>query len=495
MYKLIIVDDEPFMLESISRIIEWDKIGFEVCGKFANGKQAVEFIENNDVDVVLTDIKMPLMDGLELCEYLYKNAPQIKPVIISGHQDFEFARQAMKYNVSDYLLKPTRYGEIIQTFKNIRNQLDENKREQHQLLPFIARQFFFDLFTGAMQNQKKIGEYFNMIGLDPAYAQNPCIIAVLRMNDYENYMQTVWKHDLDGFSTAIWQIFYNSGKDISYYFFNKEEDRFWIAGVNGKADMKDSVMTFLIDKKGELKELLNADFDVESIQFFSSVFELSQYGRHFEQNEGENTPSSVDAEYKKLIIYYINLGDTEAVNNLLNNYYGSQNIELETAKTFNIELLKKLQSNLNQMVGNINEEIAVFAQCSDMETVRIKSRLVFMQIAAKINSNAATSEKLLINKAKEYIDVNCCFDISLESVANSIYVSPVYISRLFKEQTGQNFIDYLVELRMKKAMELLKDHRLKVYEVSEQVGYKSLKYFYKLFKRYTGVTPTEYRNQ
>lgn len=104
-------------------------------------------------------------------------------------------------------------------------------------------------------------------------------------------------------------------------------------------------------------------------------------------------------------------------------------------------------------------------------------------------------KKHLIHKAKEFIAAHCCEAISLEMVANNIYVSPVYLSRLFKEQTNQNFSDYVTQLRMQQAMELLKNPALKVYEVSEKVGYRSLKYFYKIFKQYIGVTPTEYRNR
>ena len=490
-YKLIIADDEQFMLQSLLKIINWEELGFEICASFSDGAQAVEYIKNHEVDVILTDIKMPKLDGLQLAEFVYNNYPAIKTILISGHQDFEFARQALKYNVSHYLLKPTRYSEIVQTFEEIRTQLDQKREDYDELLPLFTKQFFFDISTGALQKSDTIDKFLEAMGFSKEVKDYPCFLAMLSMKGYDHYMKNIWKHGVEGLSTAVWQFFSNDENDIKYYFFSQIDDKFHVIGISKRAmradEIKNEADKYFKFKIFEIKELIEAEFTLKDLKLYSSLSELIQKGGYFAKSASEE--HDMQKEYANLMIYYINSGDVEAVNNLLNNYYmsfGQQDINV--IRDFNLKLLKKLSQNTDR------DYTADFMQCDSLEAFRKTSRSVFGSITSYMQKDVS-SEKQLIQNAKKYISEHCCDDISLETVAKNIYVSPVYICRVFKEQTGQNFIDYLTDMRMQKAMELLKDGRLKVYEVSDAVGYKSLKYFYKLFKQYTGTTPTEYRNK
>ena len=192
--------------------------------------------------------------------------------------------------------------------------------------------------------------------------------------------------------------------------------------------------------------------------------------------------------YRNLLIYYIQSGNVDAVHTLLRQCFDSFGQEVTQAKQICISILQELGEENQAFTQSIQ-------QCTSVDELRKASYGVFGAIMEKEYKNANASEKQLIYKAKKFIAEHCCEAISLELVANNIYVSPVYLSRLFKEQTGENFTDYVLQLRMQRAMDLLKDPALKVYEVSEKVGYRSLKYFYKIFKQYAGVTPSEYRNR
>lgn len=485
-YKLIIVDDEKAMLNSLNNIFDWNDMGFELCGMFCNGKQAAEYISAHPVDVVLTDITMPLMNGLELAKWLHETAPHIKTILISGYQDFEFARQAIQYNVVHYLLKPTRYQEVLETFAAVRRQLDQEKKNIGELIPMVARQFFFDLTAGVIQNRETIDSYLELLGLEQEMREHLCCFVLLKLEAYEDYMQRQWKHELEGFFNAMQQLLACRYESIRFYLFHQDEAYLKLVGICTE-DMEQTAFykeaeNYFGKKKQEMSELMHVTFRVEQLEVYDTLLAL---GQEIQQKAIGN--GDVQEGYRNLLLHYIQSGNLEAVGVLLRQYFDSFGQDVEKAKQMSLSVLGEVEEE-----GSFGQ---LLDSCSTIEELRKASYSVFAELMSKEENHADASKKHLIHKAKEFIAAHCCEAISLEMVANNIYVSPVYLSRLFKEQTNQNFSDYVTQLRMQQAMELLKNPALKVYEVSEKVGYRSLKYFYKIFKQYIGVTPTEYRNR
>jgi AraC-like DNA-binding protein len=240
------------------------------------------------------------------------------------------------------------------------------------------------------------------------------------------------------------------------------------------------------------KRLLGMDFDVNKSLCAVVNVKAQNYREFIDGGISYNKDSfymfilnGIKDEFKGVVSYVLkhNFDKTE----LLSVF--SDDINL----TPYLENLKKSIKNAENLdiIYNINRNYGTLENIYDI----LKDSGGFDSYILKSETDKPHSTKLLIRKAKEYINAHCCEDVTLEDVANEVYLNPVYLSRLFKEQTGENFSDYLIGRKIKKAMEFLMDGRYKVYEISELVGYKSVQYFYRIFKQYTGMTPAEYRNR
>ncbi len=394
LYKLILVDDEEIIRDGLSDIVNWNALGFEVVAKFEDGQDALLYLENNHVDLVITDIKMTFLSGLELAKYIFANHPNTKVIIISGYRDFEFAQMAIEYNVKHYLLKTFCLDELISKVNEIKTALDKEDKDKlnnDQLLEIIQKQFFIDLASGNLPDKKEIEKRFQLSKFDFDLYQWQCCLIRVCVQNYEDFIQKHWTHGSDSFYNAFKNLITVEDEKIGFY------------------------ITFHTSSRLHLL-----------------AFNIANYTNEVFKNKVTNHLEGIRTEAK----------------NLLN-----LDIFIET----------ELDSLINLVTNNKNNDYVYY-------------------------------DHDIIAKAKEYIKLHCSDDITLEDVAGEVFLSPDYLSRIFKQQTNENFTDFLIKERMEKAAELLKNSRYKVYEVSTLVGYKTTKYFSKLFKQYTGLTPNEYKN-
>lgn len=415
-YRLLIVDDEEDIREGLADLVDWTSLGYAVAARLEDGRDAISFIESNPVDVILTDIKMTFVSGLELAKYVYDRQFDIKMILISGYKEFEFAQQAVNYKVMHYLLKPTRLDEITRVFKDVKLLLDKEKAEKEQalsiqsrneeMLSVLRRQFFADLMAGTLKERAEIDRRLRLIGLPIDPESCPC---------------------------------------CSYYirFPRKDPDS---GGNPGNAD-------------GQL------------FRFIHQIF--------LKEQEGILT-FPISAEPDKILLAAIDLRADGLPEKTLRERVG---LQFETVKS-RINAVLGIDAALSELslYSSITEIISLYAIG---EGPRSETEY----------GDDDRTDTLVIQKAKTYMQSMYDKEISLEDVAEHVYLSPVYFSRLFKKQTGRNFTDYLTEVRMMKAMEYLRQPQYKVYEIGSIIGYKSTKYFFKLFKQYAGCTPSEYRNK
>ncbi len=421
MYKVIIVDDEEIIRNGLSMFISGIGSDFEVVASFDDGLYAIEYMKkNNDVDVVITDIKMTKVSGLEVAKYVNENKPSTKVVIVSGYREFEYAQKAIEYNVENYLLKPTRMNEAMKVLNNLKKKLDEereylknyqtNKSRYDDLLPILEEQFFTELIMGSIKDEYAIKQRATLLGIDKDITDKSCCIINIIVKDYDSYVEGKWEYGKDRLEIAL-RNFINIGSEKAKYYqaFNRNGFIKIIAISNTNVMMeeleKESLMHFN-NVRETVKEVFGLDVEFEIEEKFDALMEITTYSPRF---------------------------------------------------------LEKTDINELHTNGNCEPE-------------------------NDLNDSSST----IITMAKEYIEQNYAKDISLEDVANHVFLSAVYLSKLFKQKTGENFSDYLIEVRMNNAIKLLKDRKLKIHEISELVGYKSDKYFIRLFKKYTGSTPKEY---
>lgn len=487
MYNCIIVDDEGFVLNSLSKIIDWNQNGFEVKGLFTDAEKALDFVRKNKVNLVLTDIRMPVMDGLTFSEAVYNCDPDIKIILISGYEDFEAAKRALDIKVMAYLLKPTRYNELLNAVQNAKQTLD-NMQEDEDISPLIVRQFLFDIYTGALQNEEVIKKRLMSINVDPDSIGKPCVLARFNVKDYNEYLKNIWSHGVDGFCTALFQIFQQQSNGLFVSVFNLVGDTF-LAVVLSNGDIADLPSARRIFDKavGNVKEILCAEISYTILGEYPELLKLAAV-----------QPKDSKEEFCGTICHYMGIGNINEIENILNigkEYFSG--IPLNDVKDF-VKLTFARLDEMYESIGDFSEEIeneindimAIdnFESVWELFTGSLCDLALRTQKFSKNNGNA------IAKRAKEYVNQNYNLDVSLEGLSKILCLEPTYVSKLFKKETGQNFIDYLISVRMEKAKELLESTNHKVYTISMSVGYKKIKYFYKVFKKYTGYTPTEYRN-
>lgn len=445
MYKLIIVDDEISTHELLKDYIE-NVIGeFEVVGCFKDGSEAIKFLNNNHVDVVITDIKMPKVSGLELAKYIYENNPLIKVVIVSGYGEFEYAKEAISYNVSDYLLKAIDLRELTKVLKKIETQLHETKKTTYDVDYVTQREgFCTDLIVGALGNDEIEIEYEKC---NMPYQINDAKIALYkcRFLNYKDVLDKRWNYDAEYFSDAIngiLQSVVNEHVGGVVVEINKHDDYMIVAIIT------DFVISGIEKKLEEnLRDIMILDSEIIKITDFCGIYETGNYSNVFDENE-----------LCKIMISYVKMYGTKNAQRVINRV-----IELMNNDTEELMISTGVQSNSDNP-----DEVAYNV------------------------SGVKPDKDEIIDKAKEYINKNYMKDISYTDVADELYFNAVYFSRYFKQRTGITLGDYILEIRMKKAIEYLSTD-IKISEIPSLCGYKNTRTFQRIFKNYTGYSATDYK--
>ncbi len=451
MYKLAIIEDEDFIRDNLAKIIINNIPDFEVSGLYENAYLIIDEIES--FDVIISDIKMPVMSGIELAEHIYTNRIKTKLVLISAYSDFEYAKQALKYGVYDYLNKPIKIGELKNVFEKLKLELDEKNIH----ISAERKNFYSNLAIGSIINAD-----FEVIAkkVEPnldVYNDSVCIYELL-IENYDSYIKTTWHYEKDSFLNALYNFLDFEDVFISRIML-QSEDRIIVLVADKKAGASENSILSRIKEAHSALGLTISVFDKIPLKNLATLLE-------------NNTPImntiTVRREQGQLLFSLLLEKNLEAAISVAKKI-------VDTKKVF-YEISKRLQSKL-PYINEISAELPYELWINEI-------------ISAIDNSETANDT---ISQIQAYVCNNYQNDISLVDVSQKFYFNKAYLGRLFKEKTGESFNDFLIKTRMKKAKELLKNSQYKIYEVSTLVGYKSTKYFNKIFYAYYGVTPTEYR--
>lgn len=474
------------------------------------------------MDLVFTDIRMAEVSGLELSKYIYENCPDTKVVIISGYKDFEYAKKAIEYNVKHYLLKPTRFDEINRIVSEIRESLDsESKRQQaiqekmkkyQEMLPLLQEQFFVDLIAGALTDISEIERKIKLLELDLDIGSTVCSIIEVRLADYSSFVEDKWKYGKERLGTVIRNFIKYENDKINYYPIFSHFDHIKVLAVSSAYDDANEfaaeIEQHLFEVSSSIEKILGLHIVSEITHSFGSIFELvNNIDNMYRDTEKQGydgmeagAENAANIEKCKLIISNITAGNPEEACNIAVGMINKiSNLAIEKIHEQIINMFTLIYCKLSDagiQVPNIKESGYSYyevVKVKDVEEIKKWCKDLITRITQLVSRSGKSGAEIVIEKAKDYIGNNFDKDISLEDVAEHIFLSPVYFSRFFKQQTGENFTDYLIKVRMNYAIKLLTKSNLKVYEISDRVGYKNSKYFTRLFKKYTGYTPKEYQ--
>lgn len=533
LYSIILVDDEEEVRKSIIKKIEWQAAGFHVVGDAENGEDAMEKIEMLEPDVVLTDIRMPYMDGLQLAEKVRQRYPSMRVVIFSGYDDFEYAQRAIKLNVSEYILKPVNVEELTSILKRIKENLDleiEEKRNLSRLrekyrksLPIIREQFFNELVHKNLKKdlaEQKLREYDI-----PILGARKWMLAAIDVEEGDVVESLSLHSEEELIPISVMQIVREKLEGYC---------RFALFQSASEADMvvitaldEDNSITGLTDVLGDIcketKRILKVPVTIgighscEDISGIPKAYQSAVDALGYKAIAGNGSTIYINdmepvgsgkLEFDSLtegeLISAIKFGPEEKIESSVKNIME----KMKTAKVhfrqqqvymigiFNsiIQMMQQYDLALEDIMGEELESMVLFDKLKKIEEfgqwlLRIAGKLNHL-----INQERDMTTRQVIQEAKQYILDNYQNpDLSVEMICRHLHMSPAYFSTVFKKETGQAYIAYLTEVRLNKAVELLNKTDDKTYIIASKVGYQEQNYFSYVFKKKFGVSPTRYR--
>lgn len=530
MYRVILIDDEDEVREGMKCKTPWAECGFELVGDFENGRDAWEAMEELKPDAVITDICMPFMDGLELSKRIFEQYRDIKIVIVTGFEDFDYAKRAIKLKVTDYLLKPLNSQEFTDFLLRMKHELDEDsvrkedlsrlRSQLHQSLPILKERFLEKLVTMQMsQEERTLGmesyhfqlsgpTYVAMVGdLDEREDFRPKQTdpdrELIRFGVY-NIMQEIIEKEHGGI------VFRTRDHKIAALYSASEDDLLlqsqMIAGHVRRSVEKYLKYTLSIGIGRPCQEIrrLSESFQ-EALSALDYRFMLGVNRTLSIQDVefGQSAGVSRDNDWEKQLISAMRTGSKSSVSDALQNGFDElRNSGTTVDKGYGIihKLLVALMNWIAEtgLAHTVEIEDDVFSQIQSKKTLdgiqrwlEEKCHQILTDLSAK-RSNVTLTQ---MQKAEQFISDNYMNEeLTLNDVCKHLYMSISYFSTLFKQHTGLTFVEYVTRLRMEKAKELLAVSSHKTYEIATRVGYGDPHYFSVIFKRQTGTTPKEYRS-
>lgn len=535
MYKVFLVEDEIVIRDGIKNKIHWEEEGFIIVGDESDGELAYPVIIREQPDILITDIKMPFMDGLELSKLLKKDMPQLKIIIISGYSDFGYAQQAIDIGISEYLLKPITSGKLVAAVKNAAAVIEKERKEkqileQYQELVYQKqrekRKNFFNALVSGNMSLSQIVEQEEELGIDMV-ARVFCVL-LFHFKGQEDMYE--YSNDIVQCETRMTQAL-SSFPDIKVFERGMDGWAFILTGENELRinQLTQELCNLLIriceDKAhyfGGIGRVVHRIRDLQqSYLDANSAFSL----RYFESRDqflSYNDVSNIKAQVgnrinvselnlekldRNLLEEFLKRGTIPDVDEFVDSYFDGFGSNAMRSTIFRhyiimdgysaiIKFLKTMKyskekiDNCLKRMNSVIEHLAGFEDCCKFYKSILKEAIDLR------NKNSQKRYAGLIEQAKEYINLNFAMsDLTLDQVASTVNLSPNYFSSLFNQETGMTFIEYLTDIRMEKAKDFLRCSGKKITEIGYLVGYLDSHYFSYIFKKTQNCTPSEYRLQ
>lgn len=557
MIKVFLVEDEYAIREGIKRSVNWESNGFELVGEAGDGEVAFPKILKTKPDILITDIRMPFMDGLELAGLVKKELPDIRIIVLSGYDDFNYAKKAISIGVEEYILKPVSGENLMLELGKIRESIEsqrkdemarEKYREDREEIRILERQkFMHDMIDGRLSMQESV-----VMGKELGIDITAAFYCIILMQIFPNNMDTGEVNEYSGVNEEIYSIIKNhyADSDKVYLYEQVGDVLCFLEKSDTQEEMKENIERGVSGIKDIMKRYpgwryyISVGTPVERIRDvnnsyrnasrkFAERYMLDEscvfYGDDAPLQQREKLRESIEEEKKhsdtgnfdinsldisgidikmlsqKTLFHFLRNGTLTEVDDLVEEYFES--IGKEAVSSFMMRqyiLIESLLSGLAfldsmgvgkdrayEILGNLKDPMKY------MESPENARSYITSMLNTLIDYRNQMSDKKyteIIEKAKIYIQENYQNEeMSLQSVASNVNVSSNHFSAIFRKETGETFIDYLTEVRMNKAKDLLTCTSMKTSEIGFEVGYRDPHYFSYIFKKMVGMSPKEYR--
>ena len=531
MYKVFLVEDEIIAREGIRNGIPWEKTNYTLAGEAPDGEMALAMIQDIKPDILITDIRMPFMDGLSLSRIVKKTLPWIKVVILSGHDEFEYAREALSLGVEEYLLKPVSSQEMLKTLDKIAARIDEEKEKLLSIESLKAQvrssadilrdKWLSDFMNGRIPAADAIeqGRKFSIDLVARCYITS--VIAVIPGEKEEQFgpIKNILQSIMEQYTGSIWFVEHEkrfgllikglSAESVSEKASPLEESVYAIAQAFKYEAERNTDCKIMVgigpqaERIGEIPKSYQAALkaaDFGTARGLAQIVDSSQ----FSSSSGEIfDPSDFPDLAGDMFLTKLRYASKKDIDSIIKEYTKTLENNFDEAPAYFIfgEIVVAAAKIVENLGGDL-KKIAPFSLEKRMVRSLVASRDVFIEklkslLAAVIefrDSHTAGRYQSVIIKAREYIDRNFASgDISLYSTASYVGISPNHLSTVFAQETGENFIDYLTRIRLEKAKQLLQNTAMKSADIAFETGFNDPHYFSYIFKKNTGLSPREFR--
>lgn len=489
MWKIMLVEDESLLRKALKKTIS-ENPGYEICHEAANGISALKYLQNHKVDIIISDIRMPSMDGLELAKRIHDMEISVKIIILSGYSDFEYARHMLKYDAFSYLLKPIVPEELMDTLR-----LACEKIRQEETGKNILKSHTF-------QNFQKEG-YAHFTSELPCILLNSTNLAACCI-DFEKSPEKE--------SLARWQFELERTLYPCCCFWLDSYLYLVLDASSPDADLTETIIEIqLYFENQNIATRIGVGLNAASMmEISSSITQARNALHHYHQ-----LPLHEIVYYQRISLLETNSGSypLTAEKNLLNAVISLEETDIHSYIT---DIQKQLESqgteliylHLTELIFSCKRELSQYGFCLEWENLYYSARarvpweqvlLHLEKILADCHQNLlatrASSCTSIIIKARQYISEHATEPLTLDEVANYCYLSKSHFCKIFKNETGETFKSYLNQIRIEMAKNLLETTNLKSYEIAEAIGFDDPSYFNELFKKKWGMTPNRYRKR
>lgn len=558
MFKLIIVDDNKYERMGIKQAVDWASLGIEVVGTFANGADALASVGELHPDLIVTDIAMPMMNGIVLAERVREQYPAIKIIFTSCHSDFEFAKSAVNLGVYGYVLKPIISGELETAVRGVLEQMTERERLEREragmlrqlegMLPLVQEQFFKELLLGNFRDEGDIRERIDFLRVS---VPDNSSFAVLALDVKENAETAEGEP-----SRSVVDTYYQSytikkavgalerrasiepaaagaesppteasrERRVSAYPVQMAGDSFAVL-LFGESDQ---FLETAVDLHMMIAERLNRSVIIGMSQASSSLADMAELYRQARQaalttfyegsspiiayseieDRAERSPfdampglESLYGDVKALLSY----GGEEGIDEFLDKYLivpgggapGESYVKVFVFMTLNLASVQLEEAN-KSFRTLLGEEPAVWSRVNGLSSAKEARewlRHILRALREQLTERNPTKNQKVVDHIREIVRQRYSEPLTIEDISKSVYLSGRHANHIFKKETGQTIFDYLIDFRIGIAKGLLKEQDSKVAMVAEEVGYVNTSYFCLAFKKNVGMTPAEYKSK
>ncbi|MCJ8014295.1 response regulator [Paenibacillus sp. KQZ6P-2] len=547
MYKLLLVEDEEDVRDGLVEEIDWESCGFQVVDTAENGREAAELIDKHIPDVVVTDIQMPFMDGLQLAGWIREHYRATKIIILTGYDEFEYAQKAIKLQIDEYVLKPFSSQELVEVVLKVKLQMDAERSEKeniHVLMEHyrksipVLRELFLSQLVSRSMSTDEIREKSSSYGME--LEGQSFMASVLRLDYVHNHLtepeegvQMVSSSSLKYSEDRYLQLFavLNIAEEIcqrleGFKVFIHLEDCVLLSAQLEQDSGQAAQLTLAVLEEIRINvyKYLKLTITVGAGTVCTQPGEIHQSYQKAMQaldyrlilgndrviwigdvESGQYESLSFDELKEQTLIRCIKVGTPEEMDAVLSQLFSGMQLaqlSVQDCQVYLMEILtcvmkvaKEFSVELEELFGAGTYPFAEIYKYNNLQEVKQWMSGICLKLMNSIAQGRQSGYNQLVENAKEYIRLHYqdC-EISINKVCKHLHISTGYFSSIFKKEVKMTFVNYLMQIRMEAAKELLRSSDLKTFEIAERIGFSDPNYFSFCFRKKFGISPKEYRN-